>query len=333
MNVLVTGANGFVGQAIVSELCGNSHEVFAVSRTNSENQNPNFVKSENYFRADITDKNEVRNIKPPEQIETVIHCAGLAHQFENVAKKDFWETNVAGTENILNLATSLKIKHFILISSVAVYGGNFKDGDIINEDSECQPQDDYAESKLAGEQIARKICEEKGTMLTILRPATVIGEGDRGNFLRLIGAIDKKRFLWIGKGENRKSLIHKTDVAKACTIVLKKKNIETEIFNIAAEPLLMKEIVDEIALELNVKIPKFTIPLSLIQKIFSTNLKTLKNRKIEKLAQTIKKWTAEDVYSAEKLKKRYGFQAKVSAREAIKREVGWYLADNLNKNV
>lgn len=328
MKVSVTGANGFIGQAIVAELFENSHEIVAIGRGNSVNQT--FVKTKNYFRTDISSAENFAEIEQMRNVEIFIHCAGLAHQFGKVGKSDFWKTNVVGTENVANLGVKLKIKHFILISSVAVYGGNFENKNPVNEEFICQPKDFYAESKLESERIAKEICQRNKIALTILRPVTVIGEGDRGNFLRLISAIDRKRFVWIGNGTNQKSLIHKTDVARVCLQVLDKKTVATEIFNISGKPLSMKEIVDEIGFGLNRKIPKVSVPTNLLQSIFSVNSRTLKLKKIQKLSETVRKWTAEDVYSAEKLKNVHGFEAKITVREAISREVNWYLTHKKN---
>jgi nucleoside-diphosphate-sugar epimerase len=325
MKILITGANGFIGQAITAELAKNSHEIISVGRHQTKNFNQSIVKSENYFQADISDSKDLERLNNIKGIETVIHCAGLAHQFGKVNKADFWKVNVAGTENTVNLAKNIRAKNFILISSVSVYGNIASNGKSFNEESVCHPQDDYARSKLESEKIAGEICEREGINLTILRPATVIGEHDRGNFSRLIKAIDRGRFIWIGSGINRKSLIYKTDIARVCLIMLEKAANKTEIYNVSAEAVSMKEIVNEIASELKKNIPSISIPVSLLQMVFFINNKTVKIKKITKLAETVRKWLAEDVYSSEKLKREFDFTAKVSVKEAIRREVRAYL--------
>ena len=80
--------------------------------------------------------------------------------------------------------------------------------------------------------------------------------------------IDSKKFIWVGKGSNLKTLIYKRDVALACRTLLKNKTGGTEIFNLAAAPISMLEFVGEIALQLDRKIPRFRIPASLPRFIF-----------------------------------------------------------------
>lgn len=344
MKVLVTGANGFVGRAIVKELLAN--EVEAAVLVNRDSEFNDFGRIDNVLRADITDITDFQNFKNLGRlgkIDIIIHSAGLAHQFGRTEKRDFWKVNVVGTENVAKLAIALQVKHLILISSVSVYGvqqvnkkkGNSKSGkyDVagISEDGDCQPPGFYGQSKLESEQVARRICEKNQIILTILRLATVIGEEDKGNVARLIKTIDARRFFWIGRGENLKSLIYKGDAAKACLRVLRRSDGGTEIFNVTAESLKMNEIVSEIEKHLDRKIPKFSIPLEIFLKIFSLNTNLLKLKKVNDLAATLNKWISEDVFNGDKFKRQYNFQAETSIREGLRRQVESYKSEKVKK--
>lgn len=319
MKILVTGASGFVGRAIVSEIGKENHEIFSLVglKTRNEENLPNV------YRGNIADSESLSELEEIENCETIIHSAGLAHQFGKTSDKQFWNVNVKGTENIARLAVKLKSKHFILISSVSVYGDVEKKG-LIDETTVCNPQGIYAKSKFEAENIAREICESNKITLTILRPATVIGENDRGNTARLIEAIDRRRFIWIGNGENRKSLIYKQDVAKACLKILEKKASETEIFNVTAESVKMNFIVSEIEKTLQKKVPKFKISVPMLEKIFEANNKTINIGKINNLRSTIEKWISEDGFSGKKILKKYGFRAETNIAEALRRQVEYY---------
>jgi nucleoside-diphosphate-sugar epimerase len=259
----------------------------------------------------------------------VIHCAGLAHQFGKARDEDFWNVNVEGTKNLAHLAEKLKAKQFILISSVSVYGKQSfekkdKNRQPLDENAEYNPDGAYAKSKIESEKAAIRLCEKNGIPITVLRLSTVIGEGDPGNTSRLIETINKNRFVWIGNGRNRKSLIYKNDIADACVKILENKKNETEIFNITAEPLEMREIVSEIALSLGKKIPKIHIPAKLLELVFWLNKKSLQFSKISSLSGTIEKWLSEDVFSGDKIAGKYGFRPKTPVRKALKRQVRAY---------
>jgi nucleoside-diphosphate-sugar epimerase len=198
----------------------------------------------------------------------------------------------------------------------------------IAENEPCFPKGEYAISKLKAEELAVKICREKDIRLTILRLATVIGEGDRGNVLRLIKAIDKKRFLMIGKGENYKTLIYKKDAARACRFILEKRNLsekEAEILNVAAEPVQMKFIIEKISEALVKKQPKFFLPMKLIQtplKFFSV---LFPSGKIKSLSETLSKWASNEMFSNKKIEQKYSFKPETAISEAIGREVNFYI--------
>lgn len=332
MNIFVTGATGLVGGAIVEELFLNKPKNWEIYPLGSR-QVKNKSEAANFLKVDVTDLESFSALENLGSPDIVIHAAGLAHRFQNADKEKFLKVNVEGTKNILRFAAGKGVRHFILISSVSVYGienelkasGNLKK---IGEQEPCFPKGEYAKSKLMTEKEAIKICREKNIALTILRLATVVGEGDRGNVARLIKAIDQKKFLMIGKGDNYKTLIYKKDVARACRSILEKKDLnerEIEIFNVAAEPVRMREIVKIISAALEKKQTGFFVPFGLINQPLKILSKLFPRKKIKSFAETLNKWTSNEIFESEKIKQKYSFEAKTAVSEAITREVDFYI--------
>ena len=341
MDILVTGATGFVGRAIIEELVSNQNKnwkIYSLGNT----QNINTQELPNFSRGDITDSEAFSSAEHlSKKLDVIIHAAGLAHQFQNPESGEFLKVNVEGTRNVLDFAVRKSVKHFILISSVSVYGFKNKNAakenlKKIDENEPCFPKGDYAISKLKAEELAVKICLENNIALTILRLATVIGEGDQGNVSRLIKWINQKRFLkrfrMIGKGENYKTLIYKKDAARACRVILEKRDLsekEVEIFNVAAEPIQTKFIVKKILEALIKKQPKFFLPFGLIHtplKFFSVLFPSGKIKfLIKSLYETLSKWTSNEIFSNEKIEQKYSFKPETSISEAIEREVNFYI--------
>jgi nucleoside-diphosphate-sugar epimerase len=332
MRVLVTGARGFIGREIVSELSEADLEVYQTSGSKFSASEQDSETNGNFITADITDYENLKEIEKLGWMDAIIHCAGLAHQFSEIKAEKFNAVNVAGTENILKLSHQLRARQFILISSTAVYGIKKTPRDkkdkplnlVIDENADCKPETLYAESKLEAEGKAIEFCEKNNIALTILRLAPVIGEGNVGNVERLIESIDKGRFLWIGKGENLKSLIYKNDVARACGKILAQKKGATEIFNIAAKPVKMFDFVSLIAKQLKKEIPKYSIPAELFEFLFKVKDKFPAVKKVDRLLRTIEKWLSDDVYSADKIAEVYNFKTKTSIEQAIERQIDWY---------
>lgn len=311
MKVLVTGATGFLGREIVKELLANDFEVLGISRTSSANIN--------CVQIDITVESEVEKLKRFDDIDAIIHCAGLAHQFGKTSRDDFIKVNVKGTENIVKLANYLKIQHFILISSVSVYGNAKKEFNSLKfqEEAQCSPIGDYAESKFEAEKVSKNI--SKNINVTILRPATIIGEGDKGNVLRLIQTIDKNRFIQIGKCENYKTLVDKNYVAKVCLQIVKNKL--NGVYNLANPPLMMSDIIETIYQSLGKRRIFFNIPeiialyfAKIVDKTFRKNF-----------TGTIVKWTENDVYSQRKLEIALSNLPQVNIKTRLKEEVKCYI--------
>ena len=140
---------------------------------------------------------------------------------------------------------------------------------------------------------------------------------------RLMRTLDRGRFLWIGDGSNRKSLLYKGDAARACMAVAERPASGINIYNVSAPACTMHEIVDGIADALGKHPFPVRVPASLAM-LLSRYLSRVPNRCMAALHQTVKKWLAEDVYATRRFEEAYGFQTKPSLKDGLKREVDWY---------
>jgi nucleoside-diphosphate-sugar epimerase len=320
--VLVTGAGGFLGSEIVRQIAQTGMRIRATDKIEILR-----FSGIDYCRADILNPESLKPIM--KNVEVVIHAAGLAHVFDksNASSVSFKAVNEIGTENILRAAMMKGVQHIILISSVAVYGSCGARGD---EDSSCQPEGPYAESKWQAEQRAIEITRNTENALTILRMATIYGEGDPGNVGRLMKAIDRRRFVWVGNGSNRKSLIHREDAARSCVTVLQTPIRGIHIYNVSAPPCTMRDIVENLALALGRPIPRWHIPGSLALRLawMGKGLSRGQGR-FWNFYTTLKKWLEDDIYDTSKFEKKFNFKTQVSLVQGLKREVAWYRSQTL----
>jgi nucleoside-diphosphate-sugar epimerase len=311
--VLLTGANGFLGRAILSRMLPTGSHVrttdFGVTSGASGIA---------YQRADITRPDELKPVL--ENATTVIHVAGLAHIFSQDADsaEKFRQINEIGTANVASAAAVAGISHFILVSSVSVYGP-YPHG-VCDENTPCDPVGPYALSKYNAELRAIEIARGSGMALTILRLATLYGEDDPGNVGRLVRTLDAGRFLWIGNGSNRKSLLYKEDAARACMAVAERPASGISVYNVSAPACSVREIVDGITVALGKNPFPVQVPASLAL-LISRYLSRIPNRRMAGLHETVKKWLAEDVYDTRRFEEAYGFQTKTSLADGLKREV------------
>jgi nucleoside-diphosphate-sugar epimerase len=315
-HVLITGSAGFLGTAILTQAVASGVSVTATDRVGGAK-----VSGVPFTSADILDPNSLSKIF--EGIDCVCHIAGLAHIFNKTEAliAPFHAVNVTGTVNVALAAVKAGVRNFILISSVSVYGP-YTVG-LFDENSPCHPVGPYAVSKYNSELQAIKIARESGMPLTILRLATLYGEGDPGNIIQLIKMLHKGRFLWIGDGSNRKSLLYKEDAARACLVVAERPATGINIYNISAPPCTMREIVDGISDALGKHPFPLRVPAS-SGLLLSRHLSRIPNRCTASLHQTVKKWLAEDVYDTHRFEEAYDFRTQTGLKDGLKREVDWY---------
>jgi len=326
MRVLVTGATGFVGSAIVGELSTREHSVIAVGGPRSP-LSPFIGKVEaDYFQIDVGDVASVKRLKTIGQVDGVIHAAGIAHRFGRVSPGEYQRINVDGVQNIAEVAAALGSRRFVLVSSVLVYGRKGRTpGRAVIETDNCSPEDVYAQSKLDGEKAAISICGSTGMPLTIVRPAPIVGEGSRGNFARLIRAIDKRRFLRVGRGENLKSLVYVGDVAEIVVDLMESSEADFEVYNLARDPIAVENMIATISSRLGKSVWPVSIPGSILRAVFCSLKFSPLRSKAENLSATLETWLAEDIYSNRKLYEKYGLAPLTPVEDAISREVESYL--------
>ena len=318
-NLLLTGAGGFLGSEITRICRDKKISIRLVGRQYRD-------KIEDYHAIDL-----VSDAIPDglfDKVDVVVHAAGLAHQFGKTSTKKFYDVNAVATERLIRAAAKNGVKHVVLISSSGVYGSSAA---LQDESSNCNPTGDYANSKLDGERRAIALANSTGIRLTILRMTTLYGAGDRGNLSRMIRAIDRGVFVKIGRGHNKKSLIHKSDAARACVLaaVLDTEfdgasNVET--YNVAAEPITMSQVVDGCSQRLTGR-ALTAIPATPVKWIAGCIKAICLGRgPLARIAKSVNKFLSDDVYDGSKFNQRFGFQSEVSLAEGLNDQVAAYRA-------
>lgn len=198
MKILITGANGFLGQVIFRKLIA-SYEVISLGRKNSD------------YSLDLSTEKVIKFI---EKYDLVIHAAGKAHFIPktNDDEKLFFNLNVNGTRNLLDSLTINSIpKYFVFISSVSVYG--LTEGNLIHESTKLNADDPYGKSKIIAENIVQKWCNNNNVICTILRLPLIVGPNPPGNLGKMINGIRKGYYFNIAGGNAKKSMVLADDIA------------------------------------------------------------------------------------------------------------------------
>ena len=190
MRVLVTGARGFIGAALIPALEAAGHAVRGVGRGAGP-------AMRDWRQADLTVPASLAGVC--DACDAVIHLAGVAHT--RAAAKEHQAVTVAGTRTLLAEARDAGVAQFVFVSSIKV---------------ECA-RDAYAESRRMGEDMVRA-CGLPS--VAIVRPALVYGAGMRGNLERLLRMADLPWPLPVPSGGARRSLVHRDDLVRVLVALL-----------------------------------------------------------------------------------------------------------------
>ncbi|MDI6703417.1 MAG: NAD-dependent epimerase/dehydratase family protein [bacterium] len=252
MNMLVIGGSGFIGTALIRELLMRGYSI----RNFDKNPSVEFRKFS--VIGDVRDQEALN-----EELKGVDVVFNLAaeHRDDVTPVSLYYDVNLQGARNIVQSARLNNVKKIIFTSTVAVYGLNKHEP---SEDSPLEPFNDYSKSKLQAENVFREWVEGgDGRSLVIVRPVVIFGEGNKGNVYTLIRQIVDKRFVMVGRGENKKSMGYIGNMVKFLiqTIELPPG---VHVFNYADKPdMTVKELVEFIRTELGmnnsplIKLPYF----------------------------------------------------------------------------
>jgi nucleoside-diphosphate-sugar epimerase len=176
MRTCVTGGTGFIGGALVRRLWAKGVPVRVLARPSPRADALERTGVE-VIRGDLNDRDAVT--RAVEGAQVVYHTAAKVRGPGR--RKEFIETNVAGTQNVLEASLAKGVPHVVYLSSIAVYGLAHA-GTAISEatesDCSCSERSKYAQSKIEADQCAVAIAEKTELMVTILRPGVVCGPGE-----------------------------------------------------------------------------------------------------------------------------------------------------------
>jgi NADH dehydrogenase len=236
MRVLVTGGTGVVGEAAVTALIANGHDVRLLSR-NADKDVEQFPEGVEAVSGDIADAARLQGVA--QGCDAVVHVAGIVA--ESAPELTFERVNVQGTVNIVREAERAHVRRFVYLSSLGAHDGT----------------SDYHRSKKRAEDVVRTF---EGNW-TILRPGNVYGPGDEVISLLLKMVRTLPAIPVIDGGDQPFQPIRADDLAKAITVAVERKDLATRTLELAGpEQTTMSDVLDRFAEITGKKPPRIPIP-------------------------------------------------------------------------
>lgn len=251
MNILITGATGFVGNALVRSLINDGHQVSAVVRYCSSEIPKSVSQFElgdlSLINNEIVDKKmtEGVDIQSPDEhalcnllndTDVIVHLAARVHVMDDKAEDpvtEFKKINTDFTINLAKKAAQSGVKRFIFLSTIKVNGESSTDLSPFKETDNCSPVDPYAISKLEAEKGLLKTAQTTGMEVVIIRPPLVYGPGVKGNFASMMRWTKKGIPLPLGAVHNYRSLLALDNLVNFIRLCLTHPKAANETFLVA----------------------------------------------------------------------------------------------------
>lgn len=254
MTTCIIGGSGFIGTYLIKDLKHSGIDVKNIDKAMSSRY-PDITSI-----ADIRDVEGINNHLTP--CDWLILLA--AEHADNVTPVSlYYDVNVNGARNVIDVAEQKGINKILFTSTVAVYGLNKTNP---TEHSPKDPFNHYGKSKHQAEDILINWYNEKPQerSLVIIRPTVTFGPGNIGNVYNLLHQIAINKFMMIGRGNNKKSMSYVENVSAFICYCIKNDFKGYNLFNYADKPdLTTKELVAQAEIALGKKTIPFRIPFSI----------------------------------------------------------------------
>jgi nucleoside-diphosphate-sugar epimerase len=323
---VVTGGAGCLGTPLVRRLAGEGHAVSVLSRSADGAAHLRDTPGVSVVQGSLEDGEALE--RACDGAEVVYHLAAKVHSVprDHTEEREFFHINTDGTARLLAAAKSAGARRLVMYSTVAVYGETA--GFDADETTPTNPATPYGRSKLEAERLVLGQSEVEGV---VLRLPVAYGPKDRGNISRLIRTVARRRFFWVGHGENRRSLVGAGNAAAAAVLAGKHPAATGETFLVTDGPAAsLAELVAAIGAGLGQSWTPPNLPSALAAAlaVCGSGMSRITGRSMPFDRDAYAKLFSSLVFSSDKLEGCLGFRAPHSLQEGIAGEVAWLRTQN-----
>ncbi|MBP7089010.1 MAG: dTDP-glucose 4,6-dehydratase [Candidatus Omnitrophica bacterium] len=302
--ILVTGGAGFIGSEFVRQGIKRGYNIVVIdkltyagdlARLSSEKERYNFYKS------DICNESKVQEVFKKEKPQMVVHFAAETHVDRSILKSSsFIETNIRGTQILLDESRKYEVKKFIHISTDEVYG-DIKSGKF-SENSPLNPSSPYSASKAAADCLVNSYIRTYDFPAIIVRPSNNYGPWqypEKFIPVAIFKSSNDSKIPIYAKGLNKREWLYVSDCINAIFLIIKKAKLG-QVYNLGSG--IEKKNID----------------------VATTILKVL--NKPSNLIEFVKDRPGHDYRYALDCSKinKLGWKSKVKFKEGIEKTIGWY---------
>ena len=315
--VLITGANGFIGNTLMRYYKQQGTAVIGVDLHGN---------GDDIIQGDIANPETISHLL--EQCDVIVHTAALV---SNAMKdSDMWRVNVLATRNLIAAAKHHKVRRFVQISSIVAYG-NTAQGELDEDYPVHADGGSYVLTKLASEHAVLAAQASGGIEVVILRPGDVYGPGSRPWIIAPLEAIAKNQFMLPAKGEGFFRPVYVDDLIRGIDLAVRHPAAAGEIFNLSCEGYITtKEYFASHYQWLGKKGPMLvSTKVALAVSAIASKVADLVGNLNEASPATVAQLATKSWFSIKKAERILGWKPEISFEEGIKRSRQWAKDKNL----
>lgn len=257
--IAITGANGFVGKALLTTLSSESDmRILAIARRPFE-----------FNRPCVEHHCSSESLPNLAEVDVLIHAAARVHVMNEKSADPlaaFRQVNVQGTLQLATAAADAGVKRFVFISTAKVNGESTTGQQPFTELDAANPQDPYSVSKWEAEQGLARIAQKTGMEVVVIRPPLVYGPGVKANFAALLRAVRRGIPLPFGAIRNARSLVGLDNLVDLIKLCISHPAAANQAFLVSdGQDVSTSQLVRVIAAAAHVADRQFTVPVVCLQ--------------------------------------------------------------------
>lgn len=257
MKVLVTGATGFTGSALVSRLLDEGHQVVGLDTQKGLFYDELTRRGAQITLGSVTDRATVERLM--QGVEVVHHVAAAFRQLD-VGREVYDDVNIDGTRIVADAAYRAGVRKLIYCSTCGVHGN--VENPPATEDSPIAPADYYQRTKYEGERVVQEYTA-RGLPTLILRPAGIYGPGDPERFYMIFRRVARGWFPMFGDGKTLYHSVYIDNLVDAFMLAMESERGDGRAYLVADEKhCTIEELVRQVADAMGVQVRFRRLPIT-----------------------------------------------------------------------
>jgi nucleoside-diphosphate-sugar epimerase len=321
MQIVVTGATGFLASHLIPALQERDHSVRALVLP-SEDATWLNERGVAVYRGDVRQPETLT--EPMRTADGVVHMAALMATWAPMQVHR--AVHVTGTENVCRAALAAGVQRVVHLSSAITYTPS--GGRPIEEHFPQQPlHEPHAVTKAEGDKLVQRMIAKDGLPAVIIRPEAMFGANDRINFRRLADRVRAGKGIIIGAGRNAVPFVYVADVVQGLLLALEHPGAVGQAYNITNDQRMSEEaFLRAIAEEVGGKVPRVHVPYLAMYGAATVAewIATLTKREPLVTRHGVQMFGSNNPLSIDKARRELGYEPRVPLRDGIRLAGSWY---------